>query len=46
MRVSGRISGEAKEAGCPFLQDENLEYIGLAPHPRIPLAMELLTSYA
>lgn len=35
-----------KEAVCLFLQDENLEYIGLVPHPRILLTMEVETANA
>lgn len=35
-----------KEAVCLFLEDEDTEYIGVVPHPRILLSMEVETASA
>ena len=35
-----------KEAVCLYLDDEDLEYIGVVRHPRILLTMELETASA
>ncbi len=45
-RTLDETIANVKEAVCLYLDDEDLEYIGVVRHPRILLTMELETASA